>query len=113
MTNLEALKFLIGRGVDITDQEASSYLEFNQIDPSGTWSDSDQSLKCGVYGAALSILDSDNSGITQESEGGYSITYDKVSKAKYLERLANDSGCSKLISKYNTRPKVVDRSNYW
>lgn len=110
MTNLNAFFQLIGKGADLSEDEASAILEFNGIDPSSDW---DPNNGCGLYGAALGYLDQDNVGITQISEGGYSISYDRTNKAKYLDRLANDSGCPDLIKKYRSRPVLTSLSGRW
>jgi len=110
MTNLQAFLKLAG---DVSDNEARDLLEFDGIDPNGTWDPTNQTLKCGIYGAALNHLDQDGIGIAQTSEGGYSISYDRANKAKYMERLANDSGCNNLISKYRTKPVITDKSSMW
>lgn len=105
MTNLQA--FLLKVGKDITNEDAEALLEFNGIDPNGVWNANDKSVKCPFYGAVLGYLDQSGVGITQVSEGGYSITYDRDAKAKYIERLANESGCPDLIKKYRTGASVT------
>lgn len=113
MTNLDAFMLLVGKGSGVSEDDAALLLEFNDITPTGTWDPKNQTLRCGVYGAALGFMDQDEVGVTQVSEGGYSVSYDKGNKASYMDRLANESGCKELISKYRTRAVITSIANRW
>lgn len=110
MTLKEAFIFKAGDG--ISDTDAVSVLDFAGLDPNSIW-DADSSQRCAFYDALLGYLESNNVGVSSESEGGYSKSYDTVGKGKYLSNLANESGCSALIDKYNQQPKVQDKSYLW
>jgi len=111
MTNLEAFKFKAGNGV--SDEDATAALNFAEVDSAGTWNPNDGAAKCAFYGALLAYLDKDNVGIRQETEGGYSKSYDTVAKGAYMSKLADESGCANLIDKYGTQPKVRNKSYVW
>jgi hypothetical protein len=111
MTILEAYKFKVGN--DVSDADAIAALQFVGLDPDATWDANDNSTKCTFYGAVLNALSANNMGIKQESEGGYSITYDSAMKGKYLENLANESGCQELMDKYSTVPVIKNKSYLW
>lgn len=111
MTLSEAFIFKAGDNMDLL--EASSILEFANLDPIDTWDPEDKDQRCKFYESLLNHLNGNDVGIKSESEGGYSKTYDKEGKGKYLAFLADESGCEKLIEIYNPEPKVRDKSNYW
>jgi len=111
MTLSEAFIFKAGNGISSTD--ADTVLEFSGLDPSSDWEPGNTTLKCSFYEALLAYLDQDNVGIKSQSEGGYSITYERGDKNNYMYNLALESGCQKLIDKYNPQPKVQNMSNLW
>lgn len=109
MTNLTVIKHLIGSNANLSDERLAIAAELAGIDPS---SDYDPANNCAVYGMAISEIQTDK-GIKSESEGGYSITYTDSSILGSLIALAQQSGCQNLIDKFDTQPKVRDRSNIW
>ena len=111
MTLSEAFMFKAGNGISQTDANAN--LTFIGLEPTDLWNPDDAEQKCAFYGALLDYLSKDNVGVKSESEGGYSKTYDTENKGSYLMLLANESGCQRLIDKYNSQPKIVNKSYIW
>jgi hypothetical protein len=104
-------------GTDASDTQLSNALALKGIDGSATWVYSSLNpINCDFYAIVITQLQGDrNIGIKAESEGGYSKTYDVDSKAftQMLSNIAQDSGCQKLIDRYSTKNKVVDKSYKW
>lgn len=111
MTLLEA--FIFKSGGVVSSADATNHLAFAGLDPSAQYDPNNQEQKCLFYGALLGYMAQDNVGVKSISEGGYSISYDKDQKAKYLSDLADESGCSSLIDKYNSKVVVKDMSHLW
>ncbi|MDQ6482225.1 DUF6706 family protein [Dyadobacter sp. LHD-138] len=109
MTNLTVIKHLIGSNAKLSDERLEVAAELAGIDPS---SDYDPANKCAIYGLAISEIQKDK-GIKSESEDNYSVTYTDSSIPDSLLALAQESGCPDLIEKFDTQPKVRDRSNCW
>lgn len=91
---------------------AAAELEFAGLSPSSEWSVNDNEQKCAFYRIILMYISRDNVGVKQVSEGGYSITYDSDSKAKYQKALAIESGCPSLIEQYSN-DIVKNMSHLW
>ncbi len=106
------LSFALQTRTGLDEAIASAELEFAGLDPSASWDACDQSMKCKFYKAMLLYMAKDNEGVKQVSEGGYSITYDKDDKARLLQGIAEESGCSELIEKF-TVGVVKNKSNLW
>lgn len=102
--------FVHKTGTDV--HTAAAELEFTGLDPSSEWSVNDNELKCEFYRILLMYISRDNVGVKQVSEGGYSITYDSDSKAKYQKALAIESGCPSLIEQYSN-DVVKNMSDLW
>lgn len=116
MTNLEALRSMLS-DTELTDSQLSNMLVLKGIVPGDLWVYSTTNpINCNFYAIVIAQMQSDrNIGVKSESEGGYSKTYDVDSKAfnQLLANIAEDSGCQKLIDRYLTKNKFVDRSNRW
>ncbi len=116
MTNLEAFKFLLDNP-GISDTRISGLLEFSGINPLGIWEKSKTNpINCSFYDALINEIlkgANANTGISSISEGGMSISYSTASPylKTRIDGLVNDSGCSSLINKYSTQPKIRDVSH--
>jgi hypothetical protein len=116
LTNLDALKSMLP-GTGASDTQLSNALALRSIDPAATWVySSSNPINCDFYQIVITQMQSDrNIGIKSESEGGYSKTFDIDGKAfnQMLANIAQDSGCQKLIDRYSTKNKVVDKTYKW
>lgn len=111
MTNLEAYKALFSKySNSISDGNAITDLELSGIDPNDVY---DVNNNCALYASLLSRMSGNSNDISSESEGGYSVTYDKGDKMRYLYSIAQDSKCSDLMKRYNPAPKITDKSYLW
>lgn len=106
MTNTEA--FIFKTNDTATAAQAAAALSFVGLDPDADFHAG--TGKCQFYEALLSYLDTSVSSIT---EGGYSVSYDKEAKAATLKRLAQESGCKKLMDLYDPTPVVKNKSYLW
>ena len=109
MTNLEALKHLIGNNADLSTERLTNALTFAGINPN---EDYDPANKCAIYGLAISEIQQ-NKGVKSITESGYSVTFSDSTSASIAD-LALQSGCTELIeANVPSQPKVRDRSNLW
>ena len=108
MTLSQAFVHKSGAGAAVANVE----LEFAGLNPETVWDVNDQSLKCEFYRTLLIYIGRDNVGVSQVSEGGYSISYDKDDKGKYQKALAIESGCKDLIEQYSDNV-VKNMSHLW
>ena len=116
MTLAEALVFKSKNNfspIELTLIDAGTVLEFSGMTPSDEWNPEDKELRCKFYNALLGYLDGDNIGVTSESEGGFSKSYDKLGKTNWLHSLALESGCLSLIERYDPTPTIQNKSNMW
>lgn len=111
MTILEAFQLKTFNQVD--DTEASKYLVFAGLNPTDDYDPENTEIKCKLFGVILEFLSQSNYGISQISEGGYSISYDVGLKGKALESISLESGCNRLIDLYGFKTRIINRSNLW
>jgi hypothetical protein len=111
MTNLEAIKYLIGSNADLSDERLTLAAEFVGINPDD---DFDQSNRCQVFGLVISEI-LENRGVKRFSEGDYSVEYtDQLATA--VKAIAKKSGCADLIAEYApdpVKPVIRNASNRW
>lgn len=111
MTLLEAFKFKSGN--KIPNSEATLSLQFVGLNPSDAFDQSNKVQMCKFYEAICGEIEKDYAGVQSITEGGFSMTFDKAQKSKYLESLAKESGCKNLIDKYSTSIKIKNKSSLW
>lgn len=111
MTLVQA--FIFKTRSEVSQAEASLALEFAGLNPNADYISLGSGDRCKFFTAVANYISQDNVGVKSVSEGGYSIVYDADLKANFLKQLADESGCANLISKYNNKPKVKDRSSLW
>lgn len=113
MTIFEAFK--IKSGGILSDEDTTALMSFYGLNHSDEWNVNNTDMKCAFYRFLITQIDtnSNNSGVSSISEGGYSISFDKDEKAKKLYNLALESGCSSLIKEYSVLPIIENKSNIW
>ena len=109
MTNLEALKHLIGSNATLSTERLTNALAIARISPN---EDFDPANKCAIYGLAISEIQQ-NKGVKSITEAGYAVTFSDATSGAIIS-LALQSGCADLIKAHSpSQPKVIDRSNLW
>lgn len=110
MTNLEALKQLIGGTVRLSDEKLSAALILQGLDPEATYDVAD---KCKIYGMAISEIKK-SKGVSKITESGYSIEFSDPTNAATIYELAKESGCEQLITDNQPlKPTITNISNRW
>lgn len=113
MTNLEVIKHLIGSNASPTDERLTIAAQLKGIDPAAEY---DESIKCKIYGLAISEIGQDGQKVKAFSESDLSYTYADTSSSS-IAQLALDSECPDLIAQYGpAQPKkavIRNASNKW
>ena len=109
MTVLQAIRHLIGKNADVSDERLRITAELLGLDPDAEYT---PDMKCLVYKAAISEIQTEK-GIKSEEEGGYKITYSDSNIPGVLNGLAVDSGCKELIDLLSNQPKIRNKSFMW
>ncbi|WP_138481545.1 DUF6706 family protein [Dyadobacter bucti] len=109
MTNLQAIKHLIGSNASVSDERLAIAAELAGIDLD---QDYNPANNCAIYGLVISEIQTAQS-VKRVSEGNYSIEYSDPVSSGAIGLLVKQSGCAQLIEQHFPKPTLKNVSNRW